>query len=201
MKKTIWAIAALIIMAGAITFVAACTKESSPADTIAAKSQSYTVGFRGLDYAEAELVFDKGVFLATLEKILQNKTAESGQDFLSEDVKIYFENGGTDEEVAILQISLFETIEELGHNLFFVLQKEQHPQGSTYKLNSGEISSTCISSNCLVACNGIYDETIGQVNGCTCSKPDPEALMQCKYLVTQKLVQDAVYMAFGAMLK
>ena len=206
MKKNFLAIAAIILVAGAVTIVA-CTKDNPINNTQNAQPIQQTSSvksndvFRTDEITIAEWTKDKIKLLFNKQKVLSNiqtKIKESlDMNCIMEDIKISIYEFDK-EEVPILSISYFDLDEEKAVTMYGVLKRHTVGSSSTMlSLPSGGISARCIGSNCGKGCDPVGERNqFGELIIFTCSPcypKDPQKPYSCSYTPGQELISSIVF--------
>lgn len=204
MKKYIWAIAAGIMVASTIAFVA-CTKENPVNDTqIATPLQQ-----KSITPAEEIIIAewsDSGItYLFNKNQVLSNIQSQFKDSLnincIMEDIRISIKNVDK-EDVPVVSISYFDLDNEVAVTMFGILTQHSGVSSSIMlALGCGEIRASCIGVNCKEPCEGnIGNTAAGEsvVFGCKgCEHAlDPEQNHSCNYNVTQGIVSRLVFDCF-----
>lgn len=167
MKKTFWALAALIVMAGAITFVA-CSKDKTDSETqqVATKEAGdlKTVGYSNPGSMEIIPLVDKDAFLERLEQYLNSE--EAGR-YVAEDLKMWHEPYGDGKYAPMMCVSFFDLKEEHG-NAIFIKMEELVENGMVYYVAGSSSDKVPCVRVCEKECKFNADEM-----SCWCPDPKP----------------------------
>lgn len=207
MKKYIWAIAAIIMVAGIITIVA-CSKdnpstESQNGSTSTQKTsgqveeQDDEIDIAVWSNDSISFLFDKSNVLSEI----QTKFRDSlNIDCVMEDIRIDIIDVEK-EEIPVLSVSYFDLDEEKSVTLFGILKQYVNgPSAVTLTLGCREIIAKCTGVNCKETCKAKWEkDPLGWdiFEGCTkCIAKDPLKDYFCKDDPVQRLVSLAIFDSF-----
>lgn len=201
MKKNLLAIAAVIMVAGAVTIVA-CTKDNPINNTQNAQPIQQTSSVKskaGITIAELtengiKFRFDKNKVLSYIHARFMK---ELGKDCIMEDIRISTKKVGK-EQVHIVSISYFDVSEEKSVAMFGVLENHS---GGQLVLRYENLSARCVGRNCRTGCTPlttqnkegrviVYD-CVPCVNPIEYNKP-----YKCEYIPAQGYIPTIVYEGF-----
>lgn len=197
MKKYFLAIAAVMMVAGAITIVA-CTKDNPINNTQNTQPVQHTSSVKsntGIAIAELtedgiKLLFDKQKVLADIQAKFKR---ELDIDCIMEDIQVSTKKVDK-EEVQIITIAYFDLNEEQAVSMFGLVEKKL---GGKLILNYGEIFGSCRGKNCETGCKPSFFQNIYGgivVSNCSSCKPNPEeSTYNCEFVQIQRFMSDIVY--------
>lgn len=208
MKKYIWAIAAGIMVASTIAFVA-CNKENPTNDTqIALPPQQKTT--KPTDEIIIAEWSDKGIsYLFNKNQVLYSIQSQFkdllNMNCIMEDIRISIKNVDK-EDIPVISISYFDLDNEVAVTMFGLLTQHSGVSSSVMlALGCGGISARCIGVNCEETCEGDVGKTAAGelvVFGCKGYEHahDPKQNHSCSYNVTQGIVSRLVFDGFKSSL-
>lgn len=213
MKKNIkfFAVAIAAIMTiGSIAFVS-CNKENELKDNITeciekkedllsrkfvvAQAQSNTVLCEG---DTIPLLFNKNEFLSAFEDYIVEYTQEN---WVAEDVSVSIYQLDENTIQPALHISLYNTMEEAGENIYIFLTEEVLFDGTkdySFVANISE-SVTCTSTNCISGCDPVLNESTGKYD-CSPCIPKPHSYSSCTKSSTITIEKTAICKALNEVL-
>ncbi|MBR1834511.1 MAG: hypothetical protein IJ785_03295 [Bacteroidales bacterium] len=144
------------------------------------------------------LLFDKNDFLIALENHVANLTQGN---WVAEDVSVSLYRLNENTVQPALHISLYNTTEETGKNIYFFLTEEAISEDTTgylFVANSNR-SVSCTSTNCESGCDPILNEST-KMYDCSSCKPRPYTYSTCTKSSIITIEKTAVCLALNDVL-
>lgn len=162
---------------------------------IVAHSQSDTGLYEG---DTIPMLFNKKDFLSAFEDYIIDFTQEN---WVAEDVSVSLYRLNENTVQPALHISLYNTMEETGKNIYIFLAEGVLLDGCTgysFVANSSE-SITCTSTNCSGGCDPVLNESTGKYD-CSPCPPKPYTYSSCTKTSTINVEKTAICMALNDVL-